>query len=301
MIYTLTLNPSIDYYIYCNDLKVGDINRANDDSFVAGGKGINVSRMLSILSIPSVCVFPDGGFSGNFLENELNRDELIKTKVVKIEEPNRINVKIRHQLETDINTLGPNISVQAQEELIKLFDDLKENDYLVLSGTVQSDLFDMVKKIARVVREKKAKLVLDVPNMTLCDIIECTPYLIKPNIDELRKMTNMDSDVDTIIESLRSQLESETITKMLVSMGKDGACYVDKSKKFRVIGPALKVVNTVAAGDSMLATLVGMLQKQVDEIEAVKYAVACGTACVASEYLPTVEFVNEVFKKVTIE
>lgn len=301
MIYTLTLNPSIDYYIYCDDLKVGDINRANEDRFIAGGKGINVSRMLSILSIPSVCLFPSGGFSGCFLENELNKDELIKVKTVKIGNPNRINVKIRHQLETDINTSGPNIDTQVQDELINLFKDLKEDDYLVVSGTIQTDLLDMVKKISRIVREKKAKLVLDVPNMVLSDIVECTPYLIKPNIDELRKMTDMDSDVDTIIESLRSQLESETITKILVSMGKDGAYYIDKAKKFKAKGPALKVVNTVAAGDSMLATLVGMLQKQVDDLNAVKYAVACGTACVASEYLPTVEFVNEILKKVTIE
>ena len=109
MIYTITLNPSVDYYIYLDDLKKGLINRISEYQFIAAGKGINASRMLSKSNIKSICIFPKGGFSGDFLLDELKNDTNIECRTVSINQPNRINVKIRHDMETDLNLEGPTL------------------------------------------------------------------------------------------------------------------------------------------------------------------------------------------------
>ena len=147
MIYTITLNPSVDYYIYLDDLKKGLINRISKYQFIAAGKGINVSRMLSKSNIKSICIFPKGGFSGNFLLDELSRDTNIECRTVTINQPNRINVKIRHDMETDLNLEGPGLDELAQKQLLKLVLDVKTNDTVVISGSIQHGLFPLVKQI----------------------------------------------------------------------------------------------------------------------------------------------------------
>lgn len=301
MIYTITLNPSIDFYIYLNDLKVGSINRSQAHEFVAAGKGINVSKMLSIFHTPSVCIFPKGGFSGEFLEEELNKDKYIKLRTVEIEGQNRINVKVRHQQETDINTSGPKLSEKEQEGLLELLNDVETDDTVVISGTVQNDLIDFVKKIADGVNQKKGKVVLDVPNLNLKQIIECQPYLIKPNKEELINLFENKYSFKETIEKVKEIVNKSQIKSLLISLGEDGAMYLDSSKQFTVKAPKVEVVNTVGAGDSMLATMVGCLQKGKSVEESMKFAVACGSGCVASKTLPTIEEIEHIVKEVIVE
>ncbi|MBQ6655603.1 MAG: 1-phosphofructokinase family hexose kinase [Erysipelotrichaceae bacterium] len=300
MIHTITLNPSIDYYLHPASFEIGVINRASEVDYIAAGKGINVSRMLSELSIPSTCIFPAGGFTGSFLVESLKKVPLVSVEQVMIEGISRINVKIRHQQETDLNAEGPKLSRDTQERLLDLMKAVKEGDYVVISGSIQHGLNELITRIAERVNAQNGRLVLDVPNLPLEDLVACRPYLIKPNMEELQSFLNSDRPLEQLLPEARSQLIDRGVSSILISLGKDGACYLSKDEHYTITGPVMKPLNTVAAGDSMLSAAIGHLSQGSDIKTALKYGVACGSAAVMAPYLPTRDQVEAIYKLVSI-
>lgn len=301
MIYTLTFNPSIDYYLVCDHLSVGDINRIDKYEFIAGGKGINASRMLAEIGIENSCVFLAGGFSGAFLVDEVAKDARIRVIPIKVEEPNRINVKIRHEKETDLNTKGPQVSKEAEEELLTYFEKLEEKDYVIISGSLQNkELVSSIQKIAELVNPTGAKLVLDVPNMSLEQIIETKASLIKPNLEELQAMLESDKRFPEILEEAREKILKKGVGSILLSMGGDGGCYVDHERSYWIQGPKLKPLNTVAAGDSMLSVTIGYLSEGHSIEESICYGAAAGSAAVMAPYIPSQQQIEEMVKEIKV-
>ena len=300
MIYTITLNPSIDYYLYPEHLQVGAINRTNNVDYIAAGKGINVSRMLSELSIPSSCIFPAGGFTGTFLVESLKKISLIDVQPVMIEGTSRINVKIRHEQETDLNAEGPKLSDETQRKLLKLMDSVQENDYVIISGSIQHGLNEFIVSLADAVNSHDGRLVLDIPNLPLDDLVACRPYLIKPNLEELQSFLQSDLPLKELLPLARQQLLDKGVGSILVSLGKDGACYLNNEETYTITGPVMKPLNTVAAGDSMLSATIGHLANGDDLQTSLKYGVSCGSAAVMVPYLPTREQVETIYKLVSI-
>ena len=302
MIYTVTFNPSIDYYLYLDQLDKNQINRVPSYEYVAGGKGINVSRMLANLDVANECVFFAGGFTGQFLVDEVSQNPLITVNAIPVDQPSRINVKIRHDGETDLNSKGAPLTDKNVKDLLETMKKVKEDDVVCICGSLQSkDLISSIVEISKNLKQAKAKLVLDVPNMTLQDIVECQPYLIKPNLEELQDLLKSEKPFPEILEEAKEQFIHKGVSGILLSLGKDGGCYISEKEVYKVNGPSLKPLNTVAAGDSMLAATIGMMSKNMSVKEAVQWGAACGSAAVLVPYIPTKQQVEDMLKQISIE
>ncbi|MBR0137180.1 MAG: 1-phosphofructokinase family hexose kinase, partial [Erysipelotrichaceae bacterium] len=259
MIHTLTLNPSVDYFIWIDGEIKKDINRSDRYFFLAGGKGINVSIILNNLQIDSAAHVFLGGFSGSFVLQEVERlYPHVKVVNTPIEGNTRINVKVRNGDEMDFNTSGPEIMRENLDEFLSNLDSIAEGDYVVLSGSHPRGIDnDTVIEIARKVREKGGKLVLDVPNLDCKTLGEARPYLIKPNNHELSMLFGEKLEGIDQYDEKAGALIDMGVENVLLSLGAEGALFVSKQGKYRISHPAFEAVSTVGAGDSMLAAFVG--------------------------------------------
>ncbi|MBQ9840865.1 MAG: hexose kinase [Erysipelotrichaceae bacterium] len=301
MIYTLTTNPSIDYYLYGkNDICEGIIH-PDDYEFIVAGKGVNVSKMLARLNKETKCIVVCGGFTGDYIASELEKEEKLNHVIVRNNENTRINVKTRFNgIEIDFNSYGPSLLDAAKQELIDVFDQVQAQDYVCINGSLQKGMKDTIITIAKKVCAKQAKLILDVPNLTKEEILACSPYLIKPNQDELCKLLN-EENLEELIYKAQNVFAKNGI-HVLLSLGEKGSCYIAKDEILKVLCPKIdEVVNTVAAGDSLLAGFICKLSDDKNIYEALTYASACGSASVSSSYLPTKELVDSLVDKVIVK
>lgn len=301
MIYTLTTNPSIDYYIFSSkDLQEG-INRPEGYQFVAAGKGVNVSRVLANLNQKSKCVIVAGGFTGQYICDEINKIEDIEVIHVPIEGNSRVNVKIRpNGKEVDLNTSGPELTEENKKQLLSVFDEVKENDYVCFNGSLQKGMKETMISLAKAIRAKGGKVVLDVPNLNAEEIVECCPFMIKPNIEELQDLLQSDLPYPEIISLAKERLTSKGINIML-SLGKDGSCFIGKEEVFEVNCPKVQAVNTVGAGDSLLAGFMYMLENNKPLQQCLSFASATGSAAVTTNDLPTKEIILPLLEQVRVE
>ncbi|HHI9859639.1 TPA: 1-phosphofructokinase [Streptococcus pyogenes] len=301
MIYTVTLNPSIDFIVRIDQINLGSVNRmASDDKF-AGGKGINVSRILQRLDIASTATGFLGGFTGRFIEESLSA-EGVKTDFVKGDQVTRINVKIKSQEETELNGQGPIISQEQLEELKTKLSQLTAEDTVVFAGSAPANLGNAVyKELLPLVRQSGAQVVCDFEGQTLIDALTYNPLLVKPNNHELEAifgtiLTSLD-DVETYARRLLEMGAQNAI----ISMAGDGALLVTKEATYFAKPIKGEVKNSVGAGDSMVAGFTGEFMKSQNPIEALKWGVACGTATAFSDDLATIAFIKEIYHKVEVE
>lgn len=301
MIYTLTLNPSIDYVIYPeNDLMLGELNRFEKNSKYAGGKGINVSRILKELGTNSVATGYIGGFTGDFIVNKLNK-EGISNQFIKIDEDSRINVKIKGETETEINGAGPYISDEKQSELVEQFEQLKADDTVILSGSKALGLpIDFYQKLILLIQEQNASFVIDTTGDELLNALSARPLLIKPNQQELEHIYSTDLAHDHDYVRCGKDLLSKGAEHVIISRGKDGAFLVTKQGAFHGQAAPGSLVNSVGAGDAMVAGFVGKYQETNDSIKAFEYSLACGTATAFKEDLATIEDIEQVLQTVSV-
>lgn len=293
MIYTVTLNPAIDYYLYLDKEPAKGINRTDHYEFVAAGKGVNVSRVLATLKKENVCVVAAGGFSGRFICEETAENKLIEVRSVPVGGNSRINVKIRCAgQEMDLNTSGPAVDKNTASGLIEAFKDLKKDDIVCFSGSLQKGADELLKETVRFLKSKKARVILDVPNLTLEDILELKPYLIKPNKEELLKLLDLENEED-MLEKAEECIAKKGI-RVILSVGSEGIWYLDESVTTQIKVPSVKIINTVAAGDSLLAGFIYGLSEDHKLEECLSLAAACGTASVESEKLPAIETIKAV-------
>ena len=255
MIYTVTFNPSLDYVVQADQLIPGEINRTTSEHIYPGGKGNNVSVILSNLGLKSKALGFKAGFTGDVLEKMLEEFGC-ETDFIPLKEGNsRINVKINAGTETEINGQGPVITEEAIQALYEKLDKLEEGDVLILAGSIPNTLpEDIYERILERLSGKEIRFVVDATKDLLLKVMKYHPFLIKPNNHELGEMFNVElkRKEDIIIHA--KKLQALGAQHVLVSMAGDGAILVTKDGKvYETMPPKGKVVNSVGAGDSMVA------------------------------------------------
>lgn len=302
MIYTLTLNPALDYTIKLENLYLGKINITKETEILPGGKGINVSSVLKNLEIESIAIGFISGFTGKEIERKLNENN-IKTEFIELEnQSSRINIKIIEKTkETAINTKGPNILEEDIEKLYKKIEKIEDGDFLVLSGSIPNGIDqDIYEKICEKLKNKNIKIIVDSTNDLLLKTLKFKPFLIKPNKPELEEIfkTKIKSKQEAI--KYAQALQEKGAKNIIVSMGEEGAIFLDENKnKYNIdaLKPK-KIVNTVGAGDSMIAGFLAGYLKYKDYGKALKLGVSAATATVGTIYLGTKEYITEYFNKI---
>ena len=277
MIYTLTLNPSLDYLLDTPDFTVGKTNRSIYESLHFGGKGINVSYVLNQLGIPSTCLGFVSGFTGKELEKMLDNEGLCHD-FVNVEKGNtRINVKIKSSNITEVNAQGPEISLQDVEKLYEKLAALTKGDILVLAGSTPKGHDGIYGNIMEHLADKDVRFVVDTSGQKLVNCLKYKPFLIKPNKDELSEIVGGLLENDQAIVAAARKLKEMGAVNVLVSLGGDGALLVDENDVVhRAYAHKITPVSTVGAGDSMVAGFFAGVDKGYD------YAFMLGNACGAA-------------------
>jgi len=281
MIYTLTLNPAIDYFLTINDqLMVDEVNRGSNAIFKAGGKGLNVSKILSLLNIKSKAIVLLGGFTGDFIRSEFEKDENIEILTVKVDGVNRINMKAHYDNKAlCINGDGPLADDKAKKALLEKVSLIRQGDIAVISGSMmkgfdENDLIDIADRI----HAQKGKVVIDMEKISPETLKRCKPYLIKPNLYELQILLNDKEINKENAKEAIARLRKEGVEKVLLSLGKDGALLGDEEGFLYLVQPNTVLVNKVGAGDAMLAAFLGKLTETGDRELALRYGGAAGNA-----------------------
>ena len=300
MIYTVTFNQALDYILELDKLEIGKIQKSKTELILPGGKGINVSTVLTNLEIDNIALGYKAGFVGAELERLL-RNMNVKTDFIDLEEGNsRINVKISGEEETAINTNGPQISENKILELLEKLKTLNENDYLVLSGSIPSSIKDDIyEKICRIVKKQNVKIVVDATKNLLVQALKYNPFLIKPNNEELGEIFGVEIHTKEDAYVYGKKLKEMGAQNVLVSMGKIGAVLIDEvGKEHFLNSPEGKRVNTVGSGDSMVAGFIAGFLKYNNYNDALKMGVSAGSASALSKYLATKEEVYNLFNNI---
>lgn len=300
MIYTVTFNPAIDYVVELVSFNIGEINRTTREYMNLGGKGVNVSRVLTNLEVPNVALGFVAGFTGDALRTGLERMG-VKTDFISLEEGNtRINVNIKGVEETDINARGPEIPNSAIEELFKKLDNLQSGDTLVLAGSIPTSLpNDMYERIMERLYGKGIRFVVDATRDLLVKSLKYEPFLIKPNNHELGEIFGLELTTDNEIIYYARELKKQGAKNVLISMAGDGAILVDENDVTHKIGtPKGKVKNSVGAGDSMVAGFCAGYLEKGDYKYALRMGTAAGSASAFSESLATKQEVIDLLNKI---
>ena len=290
MIYTVTFNPAIDYVVRTPELKTGQVNRSDGEQMFFGGKGINVSIVLGELGVRSAALGFVAGFTGEAIENGLAKMG-INTDFVRLKNGNsRINVKIKSSEETEINGQGPDISGDELAQLYAKLDKLEDGDTLILAGSIPSSLpSDIYEKILQRLTGRDIRTVVDATKELLLNTLKYRPFLIKPNNFELGELFGVTLESDDDIMHYAKKLQEMGARNILVSMAENGAILLDESGNFHRCGVCKgTVVNSVGAGDSMLAGFIAGKEKGDDDY-ALRLGTAAGGATTFSEGLATGE------------
>lgn len=274
MIYTVTLNPAVDYVIHADKIAAGEVNRLKSEEIFFGGKGINVSLVLRELSVKSQALGFVAGFTGDAIEKGV-REAGIDTDFVRLESGfSRINVKIKSEEETDLNGAGPDIPQDKVEELFLKLDKIQSGDTIVLAGSIPASLpRDFYEKILEKLENKQIRAVVDADGELLRNALKYKPFLVKPNSFELGGLFGRRLEtLDEVIEHAK-KLREMGAKNVLVSMAGDGAVLVSESGEVITCGVCRgKVKNSVGAGDSMVAGFLAGYEK------GCRYALKLGTA-----------------------
>ncbi len=302
MIYTLTLNPALDYVVKVPDYCEGAVNRAGETAFLAGGKGINVSIMLKRLGVNSVPLGFAAGFTGKELERYLIEEGCIPEFVFLAEGHTRINVKLKAGTETEINAPGPLVTSRELEALKAQITGLESGDFLVLAGSVPKGLPQSIyRDIMAELSGKEVSVVVDAEGDALLQTLEYKPFLIKPNHHELGDIFQADVTNKTDAVTYAKKLQEMGARNVLVSMAGEGAVLVTETgMTFSADAPKGAVVNSTGAGDSTVAGfLAGFLEKG-DYPTAFLKGICSGSATAFSQGLGSVDMVEELLQSATV-
>lgn len=307
MIYTVTFNPALDYVMKLGNLKKGFTNRTTEEMYLAGGKGLNVSSVLSGLGVDNVALGFTAGFTGNEIERLMTesgcRCEFIRLK----EGSSRINVKLKESGgETEINAGGPPVDEEARQKLSERLDKLQSGDILVLAGSIPKTMpADIYSSIMENLKGRGVKFVVDAEKDLLLKALAHKPFLVKPNHMELGELFGESlaeiSDTDELIARVTEYAEilrGMGAENVLVSMAGDGALLLDGNGDVHIMdAPVGQVVNSVGAGDAMLAGFLAGDPEKNGYDYALKLGIASGSARAFSEFLPKSEQIMAIFNK----
>jgi 1-phosphofructokinase len=298
MIYTVTFNPAIDYVVRMEkDLLPGMTNRSSSEEFYFGGKGINVSMVLSELGLKSTALGFIAGFTGRAIDDGVKAAG-IDTDFIELPDGiSRINVKLKGSEETEINAQGPKIDEESQMQLFNRLSKLVEGDILILAGSIPSSLPDDVyERILSMLAGKGIEFVVDATKDLLTNVLKYHPFLIKPNNFELGEIVGKVLTTDDEIYEGALKLQEMGARNVLISMAGDGAMLVDEEgKRYRIGVPKGTVRNSVGAGDSMVAGFVAGYLKEKDYETALKMGTAAGSATAFSDGLAKAADIEKLF------
>lgn len=297
MIYTLTLNPALDHVVMLDSLDLGETNRMNKEYIKAGGKGINVSKILYNLGEKSLALGYVGGFSGLELEKQV-KNQGLDTDFIHVKEGfTRINVKIKAEKETEINGPGLNISDDEKNQLLNKLKNINKDDYLFLSGSIPSALSDsFYAEIMANIKDKGVKIIVDASGNSLLKTLAYKPFLIKPNKRELEDLFKIKIESKKDLIKYAKELQKMGAVNVIVSLGGEGAFLLDKDDN-QVFLEAVKadVIDTVGSGDSMVAAYIYAIKNKFTSLDAFKLSLAAGAATAFSKDLATKEEIYKIY------
>lgn len=303
MIYTVTFNPALDYLMYVDELQSNDINRTVGEQLFYGGKGINVSVILSRLGIENKALGFLAGFSGHQLEEMLDADSIDNDFVYLKKGYTRINVKIKSSKEIDINANGPEIDSDDIDALFQKLEDLQKGDCLVLAGSIPNTLPNNIyEKILDRLKDKGIDFVVDATGDLLKNVLKYKPLMVKPNHHELGEIFGVEINTLDDIKLYGKKLQEMGAKNVLVSRGKNGAALLDENGELHTTQNVEgEIVSSVGCGDSMVAGFLAGYYKSGDYSYALKLGSACGNATAFSPNLATKDEIdkmlqNEIFR-----
>lgn len=313
MIYTVTFNPSLDCVLNLEEFRQGEVNRTVEEQILPGGKGINVSMVLNNLGVENTALGFIAGFTGKEIQRRVLehgcrtdfieiRKSISKESQYGTESFSRINVKLKADVESEINGQGPDIGTAELNYLYQKLDNIQEGDILVLAGSIPASLpASVYMEIMKRIREKKrnVKIVVDATGKLLLSVLEYHPFLIKPNKHELGEIFGVNIVTEEDIVVYAAKLREMGAENVLISLAGEGALLISEHGiQYRKRPPEGEVVNSVGAGDSMVAGfLAGYLEKN-DYEYALKMGLAAGSASAFSKFLATKEEVMELIKDI---
>ena len=297
MIYTCTMNPSLDYYLeFDGELQTGRTNRSQLEYYEAGGKGINVSIVLNNLGIPSRALGFVGGFTKDFYISLLAKYEHILPNFTYTDGHTRINVKCSGESDTDLNTTGPYITHDSMNNLIRKTERLDAGDYFVLSGITQEYLEDDAEKMLKMLIESGVKVVLDTNPDLMRRMLEYKPFLIKTTPSELSQLVREECVTKEECMEAAKKVHSAGSCHVIVLLDNHDAVFVCDEGVFEceVTRPE-RVVNTVGTGDSLVAGFLMNYMRSRDALDSFRFGASCGSATAYSKGLATREKIDAVY------
>lgn len=298
MVYTVTLNPSLDYILSVDGFQIGETNRTREEKILPGGKGLNVSAVLDHLGVENRAIVFAAGFSGQEIRR-LVKEQGIRSDFIFLEQGySRINVKLRDFESTEINGRGPAVPREKLEQLFEKLDRLREGDVLVLAGSVPDNLPETIyREILGRLRGRNILTAVDAAGGLLRHALSCRPFLIKPNLRELEGLfgITLRSRDEAVFRAGR--LQDMGARNVLVSLGARGAVLLDENGKVHSLpAPEGKLVNAVGAGDSMTAGFLAGWLREKDYEYAFRLGIAAGSASAFSENLAGRQEIEQLLK-----
>ena len=302
MYYTITLNPAIDMLTKVENFELGKLNRTGESDYVVGGKGINISLLLNNIGKESKALGFIAGFTGYFIKEELKKKG-IKSNFVETKGFTRINIKLTTEQETEINSQSSKVGKENIKEFFDTLEELSDNDTVFLSGNIIPGMdSDDFATIAKKVREKGAKLVVDSNKDMVLDTLKYKPFIIKPNEFELGEMFGVKINNTEEIAKYAKKLQEMGAENVLVSRGSKGAILFTNEGDIFTANTAMgKVISTIAAGDSMLAMFVAKYDETGDYRLSLQYASAAGGATSFSAGVGKKKLIEELLSQINVD
>lgn len=300
MIYTITLNPSIDYVVQVHPLNLGALNKIDHDMKFAGGKGINVSRVLHELAYDTTALGFVGGFTGDFILKELD-NKGIRSHFTPIQGETRINIKLKSETETEINGRGPEILPHEADYLLRQIENVTSQDTVILSGSTPPSIEKTYhQQLIKQITDSGASFVIDTTGDALKSVLSYRPLLVKPNKEELAELFGVTlCSQDDVIHYGKKLLELGA-EHAIVSMAGDGALLLTAEGIYHGSTPSGHVKNSVGAGDSMIAGFAGKFRETGNVMEAFRMSLAAGSATAFSDDLAKAEDIYPLLEQIDI-
>ncbi len=300
MIYTLSLNPSLDYIVNVPDFQTGYTNRTTEELLLPGGKGINVSTVLKHLGVESTAIFFAAGFVGAEISRRLEAYGIVTEPVLLPEGCSRINVKIRNVEGTEINGRGPVIGEAYLAQLMERLRRLERGDCLVLAGSIPAGMSPtLYGELMAGLSGREIRFVVDATGEVLRAALPYRPFLVKPNRPELEAFLDTQITTDDALFDCAEKLQKLGARNVLVSLGGEGAALLaEDGRRYRSRAPQGKVINAVGAGDSMVAGFLAGYLETGDDAQAFRMGLAAGSASAFSEQLAEKDAILELYQQI---
>lgn len=303
MIYTITFNPAVDLVIQVPNCQLGTLNRSMSEEYVAGGKGINISVVLKRLGVDNIATGFLGGFTGKFIEEFLEKEGVI-THFISVDGTTRINVKVKGEVETEINAAGATVNVEKFQQLVRYLEDhLQEEDIVFLAGNAAPGLDETsYVEITKLCHARGVKLVLDTTKTSLLACLPYQPFMIKPNQHELEELFGVKIETQEEMIAYAFKLQEKGARNVLVSCGGEGSFLVSETGQVLTSNtPKGILINSVGAGDSMLAGFMAKYIETNDFKKSLKQGAASGSATAFSVGIATRELIEALIPQIKIK